>query len=327
VESAAPAVPELRPLGIGEILDVGIKITTHHFWTLARAVLVVVVPLQLIASIIDLSAADGALSGADEDFGTTEFGTTDVDATDVWTFVAATLVALVLGLLAQTIATGACFKAVADAYLGREPSWRRSLAEVLRRLHSIVWISVLTYVLGGLGLLLCILPGIWLFISWTVAVPAFLTEGIKGRRALGRSFRLVRHFWWRTFAIVVLGALLAGIVAGALGAALGALAFTSDSDVTIVVANFFAQVVAGTLTTPFIAAVTIVLYFDLRVRKEGFDLALLAERLGEGGEPGALPALLPAPPVVPRPLPSYEGGQQPPFWPPPPGWKPDPEEE
>jgi hypothetical protein len=333
VESAEPtAAPELRPLGIGEILDVGIKITTRHFSTLARAVLVVVVPVQLVASIIDLSVADGALSGASSDqFGTSEFGTTDQFETgEIWTLVAAVLVAAVLGLLAQTIATGACFKAVADAYLGRTPSWRRSTAEVLRRLHSILWISFLTYLLGGLALLACILPGIWLFIAWTVAVPAFLTEGVKGRRALGRSFRLVRGFWWRTFAIIVLGAILASIVSGALTAVLTGVALTSDSDLTAVIANFVASVGAGVVTTPFIAAVTIVLYFDLRVRKEGFDLALLAARLGEGGEPAAagalVPPVLPAPPVVPRPVQRYEG-QQPPFWPPPPGWKPDPDDQ
>jgi hypothetical protein len=319
------AVPELRPLGIGEILDVGIKITTRHFWTLARAVLVVVVPLQLVASLIDLSLADGALSGAESDQfgGTTEFGTTDeFDASEFWTAIAAVLVALVVTLLAQTVATGACFKAVADAYLGRQPSWRRSVSEVLRRLHSIVWISILTYLLGGLALLACILPGIWLFIAWTVAVPAFLTEGVKGRRALGRSFRLVRHFWWRTFAIIVLGTILVGIISGVLTGVLAGLALTSDSDAAAVVANFFASVIAGAITTPFIAAVTIVLYFDLRVRKEGFDLALLAERLGEGGEPGVGPVVPPAPPVVPPPRPTYAEGEQPPFWPPPPGWKP-----
>ncbi len=330
MESAEPAaVPELRPLGIGEILDVGIKITTRHYWTLARAVLVVVVPVQLLAAVVDLSVADGALSGAGSDpFETNQFGTTELDA-DVWTLVAAVLVAAILGLLAQTIATGACFKAVADAYLGHTPSWRRSTAEVLRRLHSIVWISVLTYLLGGLALLACILPGIWLFIAWTVAIPAFLTEGAKGRRALGRSFRLVRGFWWRTFAIVVLGTILASIISAVISGVLVAAALTSDSTLATVVANFLASVVAGAITTPFIAAVTIVLYFDLRVRKEGFDLALLAARLGEGREPGAgapLPAMLPAPPVLPAPAPRYEGGQQPPFWPPPPGWKPDSEE-
>jgi hypothetical protein len=328
VESSATpdAIPQLRPLGIGEILDVGVKITTRHFWTLARAVLVVVVPLQLVAAVIDLSLAGGALSGAETDQfgGTTEFGTTDeFDAREFWTAIAAVVVAAVLGLLAQTVATGACFKAVADAYLGRETSWRRSISHVLRRLHSIIWISVLTYLLGGLALLACILPGIWLFIAWTVAVPAFLTEEVKGRRALGRSFRLVKGFWWRTLAIIVIGTTLAGLISGVLTGVLAGLAFTSDSDAALVVANFFAAVIAGAITTPFIAAVTIVLYFDLRVRKEGFDLALLAERLGEGGEPGAAaPFAPPAPPLVPPPRPTYAEGEQPPYWPPPPGWKP-----
>jgi flagellar biosynthesis protein FliQ len=323
VESVEPsAVPQLRPLGIGEILDVGIKITTRHFWTLARAVLVVVVPLQLIAALVDLSVADGTLSSGGSNLETDEFGNPQLDADELWTFAAAVTVAAVLGLLAQTIATGACFKAVADAYLGRAPSWVGSTTHVLRRLHSILWISFLTYLLGGLAFLACIAPGVWLFIAWTVAVPAFLTEEVKGRKALGRSFRLVRHFWWRTFAIIILGTLLASIVSGVLVGLLTAVTFTADSTLAFVVANFIASVAAGVLTTPFIAAVTIVLYIDLRVRKEGFDLALLAERLGEGGEPGeGLPTVLPAPPILPTPVPTYEG-EQPPFWPPPPGWKP-----
>lgn len=311
------AVPQLRPLGIGEILDVGIKITFRHWWTLARAVLLVVVPLQLVAAIVDVSASGGVI--------TTTGDTTTIDEGEIWTFVAAALVALVLTLLAQTIATGACFKAVADAYLGRTPSWRRSLAEVLRRLHSIVWVSLLGFLLGALGLVACVLPGIWLYISWTVAVPALLTEGVKGRRALGRSFRLVRGFWWRTFAIVILGSILGGIIQAAIGGVLGGLAFAADSDVVDVVTSTLAAVVAGALTTPFIAAVTIVLYVDLRVRKEGFDLALLISRFGE---PGSGEAVVPAPPpVVPRPAgPTPSSGSQPPFWPPPPGWTPDTEE-
>jgi hypothetical protein len=307
-------VPQLRPLGIGEILDVGIKITTRHWWTLARAVLVVVVPIQVLAALVTLSAPDG---GSAFDF---ESGT--IDEGDEWAILAAALVAALLTLVAQTIATGACFKAVADAYLGRVPSWRRSLAEVVRRLHSILWISFLTYLLAGLALIPCILPGIWLYFSWAVAVPAFLTEGVKGRRALGRSFRLVKGFWWRTFAIIVLGSILSGIIQAVIGGVLGALTFTSGDEVVQVLGDLIASVVAGMITTPFIAAVTIVLYVDLRVRKEGFDLALLAARFGEGGEPGEAPLPLPAPPpVATRPIP--QGGSQPPYWPPPPGWKPD----
>ena len=74
-----------------------------------------------------------------------------------------------------------------------------------------------------------------------------------------------------------------------------------------------AAIIAKSITTPFSAAYVTVLYFDLRVRREAFDLQLLAEHVGidppEGG-----PGLLEPPPPDPS--------DAPPFWPPPPGWKP-----
>jgi hypothetical protein len=95
------------------------------------------------------------------------------------------------------------------------------------------------------------------------------------------------------------------------------------------------------IATPAAAAFITVLYIDLRVRKEGFDLLLLARRLGVEREPGQeLPSFLPepapagSPPPFWPPPPGWEPGSalpepqpppsdQPPFWPPPPGWKPD----
>jgi hypothetical protein len=312
------SVPVLRPLGIGEILDIAIKITTRHWWTLVRIVLVVVVPLQVLAAAIDISASEGVVTTGGQT-GFDESG--EIDPDQVWTFVAAAIVAFVLTLLAQTIATGACFKAVGDAYLGREPSWRGSLGATVRRLHSIVWVSVLAYVLAVIAAIACLLPGVWLFIAWTVAVPALLTEDVRGIKALRRSFGLVRHFWWRTFALVVLGTMLASIVGLALGGALGALTFNLESDAAVIVANLVASVLAGVVATPFVAAMTIVLYIDLRVRKEGFDLALLAERFGE---PGAFSVPMPPAPAAPS---FGTGGSQPPYWPPPPGWRPDGDEQ
>ena len=314
------SVPVLRPLGIGEILDVAIKITTRHWWTLVRIVVVVVVPLQLLAAAIDLSASEGVVTTGGQT-GFDESG--EFDSDQLWTFVAAAIVAFALTLLAQTIATGACFKAVADAYLGREPSWRRSLTETFRRLHSIVWVSVLTYVLAVLAAIACLLPGIWLYIAWTVAVPALLTEDVRGLQALRRSFGLVRNFWWRTFALVVLGTMLASIVGLALGGALGALTLGFEGDAAVILANLIASVLAGVVATPFVAAMIVVLYIDLRVRKEGFDLALLAERFGE---PGAVGVPLPPAPAAAS-FGTATGGSQPPYWPPPPGWRPDGDEQ
>ena len=312
---AAVPAPDLRPLSVGEVLDVAIKLYTKNAWTMFRIVLVVVAPLQLLVSLIEASAWT-------EGFWTTGETQTQVDPDEVWTFVAGMSLILVLSLLAPTIATGVCFKAVAAAYLGERPDWRASLGFVGRRLHSLLWVTFLSYVLGALALFALIVPGVWLFIAWTVAVPALLMEGIRGRKALGRSFRLVKGRWWPTFGIVLLGSLLAGVVTGVLTAAFEGLVFVAGESAVV---RFLASAIGGTLgqllVTPFTAAFVTVLYFDLRVRKEGFDLQLLAERIGV------------APPATAGTVGARNGakaagsdgddaGETPPFWPPPPGWKP-----
>jgi hypothetical protein len=88
------------------------------------------------------------------------------------------------------------------------------------------------------------------------------------------------------------------------------------SVVLIVIVVSLASAISAILTRPFAATVRTVLYYDLRVRHEGYDVELLAEQLGI--EPAALPAGLQAgagPESVGQP-----GG--PPYWPPPPGWRP-----
>ena len=120
-----------------------------------------------------------------------------------------------------TVATGACFKAIADGYLGERADWRPALGYAARRLHSILWVTFLGGFLAVLGLVLLIIPGVYLYICFAVAVPVLLTEGMKGRQALGRSRRLVKGRWWPTFGVVVLGAILVGIVEGALAGLAG----------------------------------------------------------------------------------------------------------
>jgi hypothetical protein len=310
---AIVSAPELRPLGVGEIFDIAINVYRRHAGTLFRLVLFVVAPVSLISAIVQGSAVPD-----NEDFFATDSdGTLIYDEGDVWATVAATVIAFLLTFAATTIASGACFRAVADAYLGGRPDWRESLGFAARRLHSILWVTLLGGFLALLGAVLCLIPGVYLYIAFSVAVPVLLTEGLKGRRALGRSRELVRGRWWPTFAVIILGAILAGIVSAALEGLATAVSLTNDdpgSFVSIVAAAVSATA-ASTLTVPFTAAFVIVLYFDLRVRKEAFDLHLLATQVGV--EPvGGIPA---APVVSREPEPTCD---QPPFWPPPPGWKP-----
>jgi len=95
-----------------------------------------------------------------------------------------------------------------------------------------------------------------------------------------------------------------------------ALVSVTGNEVARALADAIGQTLSSALTTPLSAAVLTVLYFDLRVRKEGFDLELLARRLGV--EPGTFTG----PEIMPPGPPPVDSDDQPPFWPPPPGWKP-----
>jgi hypothetical protein len=278
-------------------------------------VLVVVAPIEVLSALIQASALP-------EDPLITETGPGTIEVEDeFWVGIAAFGAAGLLSFLGATVATGACFKAIADGYLGEHAEWRSALAYAARRLHSILWVTFLGGLLAVLGLVLLIIPGIYLYVAFAVAVPALLTEGLKGRKALGRSRRLVKGRWWGTFGVVVLGAILVGIVEGAL-VGLSAVVTTIDTtDPTLgsFLVNTAATVLASLIATPFAAAFVTVLYFDLRVRKEAFDLQLLAQQIGVDPDSAARPA-----------APLREGtledelddGEQPPYWPPPPGWKP-----
>src|SRR4051794_36973476 len=140
-----------------------------------------------------------------------------------------------------------------------------------------------------------------------------------------RSFELVRGSWWRVLGILLVGVVLVSFLAGILQALLTFIpaALANGNDVVLAVTAVIAGTVSVTLTTPFTAAVFSLVYFDQRVRREGFDLELLAQGLGERAPDAAdSPAIaLRAPEFTP------EQRAQAPYWPPPPGWKPPPAEE
>jgi hypothetical protein len=124
--------------------------------------------------------------------------------------------------------------------------------------------------------------------------------------------------WWGTCGVAVVGYLLVSIVSAALTGLVVGIAFANPARNTVTgfVLNTLAATVGSMIATPAAAAFITVLYIDLRVRKEGFDLLLLARRLGVERAPGQeLPSFIPEPPPT---------GSQPPFWPPPPGWEPGP---
>jgi hypothetical protein len=321
--SAEASAPQLRPLGIGEILDVGIKIYTRNALTLFKIVVFVVLPAQILVNIVQISAlpSDVTLSsGSGNPFGggfTTQGTVTRHDAA---TFLVGYVIALLINFVAARFAQAGCFRAIADAYLGEEIGWRSSLRFALRRLPAIVGLALLSGLLVGLGALFCVIPGIYLYVAFSVAVPVLLVEGAGPSRSLGRSRELVRGRWWAACGVALVGYLLVWVVTLALTGLVVGVAFANPARNTVTgfILNTLATTLGSMVATPAAAAFITVLYIDLRVRKEGFDLLLLARRLGVERPPGEVvtPSFIPE--VV------QTGGSQPPFWPPPPGWQPGP---
>jgi hypothetical protein len=304
--SSNPA--QLRPLGLGEMLDAGIKIYRNRFGTMLKAVAVVIVPVQVLQILVALSLPDTSVSA-----GTT---TTTADGSE-WAGVAALLLILVINIVSSTLAQAACLKTVSDTYLGTDTDWRGSLRFGVQWLGSLLWLTLIFGVLVLLGFVACIVPGVWLYVAWSVAVPALLIEDARGFQALSRSFNLVRGRWWPTAGTLLLANLLATALAFGFGLlALPFLFAGRDNDFVFDLANGVFSAVAGVATIPFVAAVIAVIYFDLRVRKEGFDLQLMAQRIGAPAG-----AVNPAPmPWTAQPAPGAGGG----WAPPPPGWSPPP---
>jgi hypothetical protein len=229
----------------------------------------------------------------------------------------------IAGLVGNSLVLGACVKALSDAYLGQQPNARDSLRFGLRRLLPLIVLVIVRGIGDTVGFVLLIIPGIWLYAAWSVAVPALVIERAGPFRSLGRSRHLVKDSWGRTAAVLLVAAIITLVIGGLIQGLLTAAAESSGnpSVLFVVVITVLAAIVSAVLLQPFAAAVLTVLYYDLRIRREGYDLELMAEQLGI--EPYNMPA---GPsgdgfsgPFGPESV-GLPGG--PPYWPPPPGWQP-----
>jgi hypothetical protein len=310
----------LRPLRVGEILDAAIKVYLRNARVLMAAAASVVIPLQALTAIVLMSTYT---SGADITVGFSSIGTTVTQA-QADARLGASAITELASLLASAFVLAASVKAVSDSYLGQPADYRTSIRFAARRLLPLLTMLILSYLGLIVGFIALVIPGIWLYASWSVATPALLIEHANPIRALGRSLRLVRGRWWPTAGVLLISALMVAVIGGVIEGLLTAVALTSHRSIVFAAISVaLAGAVSTILLHPFSAAVTTVLYYDLRVRHEGLDVQLLAEQLGlpEATLDGLVDHDTFTAPLGPEAV-GRPGG--PPFWPPPPGWRPEP---
>ncbi len=312
---ATPA-PSLRPLSIGEILDAGIKVVLRNWKTLIGCTIVLMAPLALLYVVAIASIDPEQLELIPET--TTEPG----ELPEAAEFIGYGITFLI-GAIALVVSYGTCFKAVSDAWLGKKPTVGESLRYGLRRSPQVFALSVIWFLFALVAWIPCGIPLIWLGVAWSLSIPALLFERVGPFKALGRSYGLTQQRWWATLGLLLVGWLLVTILGGIAQVILSLIAQLVAPE--SVLANGLAQgvglTIGNAITYPYLTAVVTILYFDQRVRKEGFDLQLMAETLGVEPDPSQAVA---APYVAAAPQYTPEQMAAAPYWPPPPGWQPPP---
>lgn len=199
---------------------------------------------------------------------------------------------MVLGALLGFVAFGAITVTTSDICLGNTPSVRRSYAQLFK---SRLWLHVfltglLQTVVICLGMLLLIAPGIILFIKLQFTAIAVVLERVRGREALKRSLALTKGQFWRltgilalamglmmgAFLLLMLVALLLGGVIGLVGGMIG-LSTVDLQSVSEMTGMVLGGVAIQGLILPLYFIVLILVYYDMRVRNESYDVAMLAE--------------------------------------------------
>lgn len=278
----------LRPLRLGELLDRAIRLYRANFLTFIGIIAVVYVPLMVLQT-----AASALLSRSMLDsFSTPEEIFTN---TAYWAGLGSTLIlALVQFVLVQGIATGALTRAVADTYLGKKTgildAYRGLGKSWLTLVGALLFLGLIVIGLFFWWLVPCIgwFTGLGMLLFMMAAVnplvpPVIVLEHQGAIDAVRRAWSLARRRFWPVLGSIFVLYLFSVIIVNGPAAIVNVLlaqALQSFGDPTTQLV--LTSVIQGLVSLVFVliyyplqmTAFTLI-YFDLRVRTEGFDLALL----------------------------------------------------
>jgi hypothetical protein len=237
-------IPLERPRDVRALLRDSFTVYLRHFGTFLALGALVVVPSQVIVGGIGLEQL-----------------TADYDDTSP-SWAETSIAAAVAYLVVAPLITAICVHALRSVAGGGSPGAREAIVKGFEAFAPIFFAVLLAAAGIALGLLL-IVPGIYLFVRWYFVPQAVVLEGARNAAALRASSRLVAGAWWRTFGLVLVVNVIVALVIFVLGAPFTVLADASDRALWAL----SGQIVATSVTQPFIALFSTFLYYDLRERK------------------------------------------------------------
>ncbi|MER7919853.1 MULTISPECIES: hypothetical protein [unclassified Streptomyces] len=331
--AAKPGVIPLRPLGVGEILDGAVSTLRTYWRTVLGISLVLAVVTQVIAVLLQgyfLNRTAARTSLGDPAMPPGE--ALRVMGESFVSSFALGLITLIGTLIATAMLTSVTSRAVLGRPATLGEAWREARPQLLKLFGQMlllgllgVGIMLVASVPGVIGflagsriagtalLLLGFVAGgvvsMWLMVRFSLAAPALMLEKQGIMHSLRRSAKLVHGSWWRILGIQLLSGLIVGVVRVVISIPFTLIALIASDDGlssllgqngghvgwTFLLIVGIGAVIGTTITLPISACVTVFLYIDQRIRREGLDLEL-ARAAGVQGTPapaGAAPGPVP----------------------------------
>jgi len=280
-----------------ELLDELFRLYRRHFSLIIGVALLVAVPglvWQLVTGTYRLTASSYANLLTTPGSATPTFSSQQLQNLS-----GAFALAGLGGLILVPFSIGAVTRAVTDVALGRPATIGSVLRETLARYFpllgfvALVFLIFIVWVIAvAIGFVLLVVPGlavvfggVYLAVRWSLSVAAMMAEDIGPIRGMSRSWNLVSGQWWRTLGIILIVLIMRAIIGAALGFLFGIIAGVAASgDIQLAVVAV-GSTILGAIISPLVTIAIVLLYFDLRVRKEGLDLDQLAQQASPGPAP------------------------------------------
>ncbi len=270
---------DLRPLSLGEILDRTFSLYRQNFLlfvgiTALPQFLVLGMNLTRLWMFTDLTvvhvAGEKPMTSAS---GLAPYGAAGIP------------IVFAVYVLEYLFAHGGTVFAVSELYLGRTATIGNSLRRVWGKLGKLLGVVLLN--LGAISgaLILLLIPGFYVACRLITCVPAALLENLGPGESLSRSFHLTKNSAGRSFVIYLLYyfLLITAVLLFVYPFSYAAMLSMRDPGMRRVWLSLgqVSSLVAGVFVGPIFTISTTVFYYDLRVRKEAFDLQLMMNQIGD----------------------------------------------
>jgi len=301
-----PGGVPLRPLALNDILNGAVTAIRRNPAATVGLAAIVMGITGVVTTVLRLLAL-GSVHTSVNTFGSGSAQFTTRTSTSA-SLTAVGLISVVLALIAEVILTGMLTGVIGRGVLGQRVSIGQAWQLARPRLGAIVRVVLLTWLilllpvavylvvlflligghLTGLAVAWGIIAGLALFavevLLYTrlaLATPVVVLERRNARAAVRRSWQLSGRSFWRLFGILLLAGILVAIAGYIVEIPFlvlqyvlhGGLTDVAPSAASVIVGGL-GGIVAGAITRPVIAGVVVLLYIDMRMRKEGLDLAL-----------------------------------------------------